>query len=497
MTTPSPYIATYPKDYYSYFPQETVQNEHTQFPISLTTGTLTLTPSPAVQNMMAMSVHSYGKTGLELVLLGTTFAGYIASNRSRLPGDPATLPYAVTEHAAHTTATWNTVATTADQFFEASRLGSQILLNAAQGFETYIFKFSAADQSSGISPGCQPSTSATYSVAVACGVQKVGLHWGENLNAPYPIGDTTLSAEAARLVINAMAGGFTLETVSAPAYSVDTYVHPWVFVEASPNKNIPALASPAVAVSNDGRRRRLVFVNDGGNPTDSAATAPYVAYPLTATFQIAPWAVPATAALVYNCAAAGSMGEVCGIALDSSSLLGAITGATIANGYYNTITVVAPAYSTNVIVAPIIAQTEVDQLAIADTTVYAGANLGSTIGGRASSLTVSTSITATHDATCVSLIKFNVSSASATLTAVLEVTVATAPSQDMVLSVIGLSPFDTTALAWQESTLTWSGAADFLTTPTVIVNSPVNNFVRAHAALPASTRGGSSCARAA
>ena len=39
------------------------------------------------------------------------------------------LPYSVTEHAPHTTALWNTIATTGDVYYEASRLASQILFN--------------------------------------------------------------------------------------------------------------------------------------------------------------------------------------------------------------------------------------------------------------------------------------------------------------------------------------------------------------------------------
>ena len=92
-------------------------------------GVLDLTASRRARRPQAFSVHSYGKTGLGLGQLGTTFVPWIASNRSRLSGDPTVLPYAVTEHAPHTTALWNTVATTGDVCYEASRLGSQILFN--------------------------------------------------------------------------------------------------------------------------------------------------------------------------------------------------------------------------------------------------------------------------------------------------------------------------------------------------------------------------------
>ena len=86
--------------------------------------------------LQAMSVHSYGKTGFGLGALGLEFVPFIAGNRSRLLGDPATLPFVVTEHSPHTTAAWNTIETTADVYYEASRMGSQILFQALNGFSS-------------------------------------------------------------------------------------------------------------------------------------------------------------------------------------------------------------------------------------------------------------------------------------------------------------------------------------------------------------------------
>ena len=40
--------------------------------------------------------------------------------------------------------------------------------------------------------------------------RQVGLHWSENTIAPFPIGDSTLSAEAARLIFTAMARSLPL-----------------------------------------------------------------------------------------------------------------------------------------------------------------------------------------------------------------------------------------------------------------------------------------------
>lgn len=59
-TGASPYAATYRSDYYPYFGQMTVVNEHTQFPVSTATGVQALTKSASVQNMRAFSLHSYG-----------------------------------------------------------------------------------------------------------------------------------------------------------------------------------------------------------------------------------------------------------------------------------------------------------------------------------------------------------------------------------------------------------------------------------------------------
>ena len=115
------------------------------------------------------------------------------------------------------------------------------------------------------------STAATWSPATACGVQKVGLHWAENAIAPFPVGDSTLAAEAARLIYGAMAGSKPLETLSAYSFPTSTTSHPWISV--SGNKNLPSFMVPPMTVVNDGRRRILLFVNDGYNPTDSARAA--------------------------------------------------------------------------------------------------------------------------------------------------------------------------------------------------------------------------------
>ena len=59
-TTPSLFLSDFPNDFYSYYGQVTVQNEHTTFPVSPSKGQLSLQQSRAVQNMNAFSLHSYG-----------------------------------------------------------------------------------------------------------------------------------------------------------------------------------------------------------------------------------------------------------------------------------------------------------------------------------------------------------------------------------------------------------------------------------------------------
>jgi hypothetical protein len=121
------------------------------------------------QNMHSYSVHSYGKTGYELNFMAVNSVAGTAASRKGLSTWPS-LPFSITEHAAHTTASWNAVPTTADVDYEASRLAGQMLYTAAGGWETYIFKMSAMQQSTAITPGCN---SAVASGTAACGVQKV------------------------------------------------------------------------------------------------------------------------------------------------------------------------------------------------------------------------------------------------------------------------------------------------------------------------------------
>jgi hypothetical protein len=47
-------------------------------------------------------------------------------------------PLVVTEHAAHTSGSWNSLPSNADFNFEATRLASQLIRAALNGFETCV-----------------------------------------------------------------------------------------------------------------------------------------------------------------------------------------------------------------------------------------------------------------------------------------------------------------------------------------------------------------------
>lgn len=424
-----------------------------------------------LRGISASSTHAHpGKSGFNLGLVGTSnFGSNIANSRITGFGGPPSLPYAVTEHASHTTANFNSMQTTGDVYFEASRLGSQILFNAVSGFESYIFKYSALEQSSGLGfAGCKAQFgTAGWTTALACGVQKTGLHWAENGVPPFPIGDVTLAGKTASLIYNVMAGGLTLETPGTYAYPPGITTHPWFDVTA--NKNVPTYMAVPVAVVNDGRRRYIVWTNDGFNPTD-AACAPnsptaqtcypdMKAYAMVVDWVIAAWGIPSTTTLVHKMTAYNSFGDVATIGNATSFIAGASTGqtlaaATTAGGSWASVTATVPPYSTHVLIAPLANQVQMEQLVVAaqDTTLVAGANIANTYGS-GTTISVSTSATATHDTTSVAVLQFTVSPALAcqTLTAVLQLTVASVPASDMLMTVIGVNPTDAKQLAWSQS----------------------------------------------
>lgn len=183
---------------------------------------------------------------------------------------------------------------------------------------------------------------------------------------------------------------------------------------------------------------------------------------MTVTLNIAAWNLPVGTSLVQNVVAQGFSSEVYTWPLQVP-----------ASG---NVTFTLPPYSTATITAPARAQTEASLAAVADATLFAGANHAGNFGG-AAGLTVSTSTSAVHDGTAVarrrpltsrprmpllcplrpltpstplpallplpqSLIAFDLGSVNPTavLTAILELTVMTAPASDMLMTARERSP---------------------------------------------------------
>ena len=140
----------------------------------------TNTNSSTWSNMNFYSYHTYGKIGYDM---GADVKSITQSIFNDTQSTTDILPI-VTEHNAHTSSAWDLLNTTADDDFESSRLASQIAnLASSKIYAHFIFKFSIT-----------PSFQAGQDIA------KNGLHWGEIYVSPYNIADTTLSAEAVRLL---------------------------------------------------------------------------------------------------------------------------------------------------------------------------------------------------------------------------------------------------------------------------------------------------------
>ena len=108
----------------------TLTNEHA----SLTARTVS---DPTIQNLNAYSFHTYGKSGSALQTSIKTLSGQV--NYAHTPSS-SPLPVVITEHAAHTAASWDGMQSTAESPFEASRLASQLLRVGSAGFTSYMFK---------------------------------------------------------------------------------------------------------------------------------------------------------------------------------------------------------------------------------------------------------------------------------------------------------------------------------------------------------------------
>ena len=402
---------TFGGDATQFFGEPTIQAERTRYPAS------SGVQNASWSNLQAYSYHSYGKDGAALASDALGLAATVAAARTA-----GALPLAVTEHAAKTSSTWNGDGTTAEDASMASRLAAQLIALSKAGIDGYTFKFSATPSASG-------------------GVVKSGLHWGENGAAPWSVGDTTASAEAARLVISAMAGGRTLYGCDAGS------TRPCAVAVDAPAGTPLALT---LLLSND-RNASFSFA------TSLAALASQAGLQL----------LDGATAVVNELSTAGYRAEV-----------SAMLPLTAASGFALTLPAALPPFAVVSITVPLGSATQIALPPADAVSLFAGTCVAAACGAGAPTLPVATAIGTVHDATSVAMLRFDLSGrgTARAAAAVLELTVASAAA-DSILTVVALT--GAAADAWSSGTLTWRAASWALVDPgSKAVASVGANFVR-------------------
>jgi hypothetical protein len=256
------------------------------------------------------------------------------------------------------------------------------------------------------------------------------------------MGDTTASGEAARMVITRFLGadrkgGKRLLNCTTPS----TY-RPCALIE-------------------DGNHLNLVLVNDGVATATSGAAKPVGLWLNVSLAPLVGAGVQAgSVAVVQELSSAGYWGEV-------SSLV-----TLTAPGYL--LTGQLPPWAVMTVTIPLGRQVVTVLPATDDATLRAGANRGTNFGG-AATLTVGTSITATHDTTSVALLRFDLAAVDGTALdcAVLELSVTAATAGPSVLLIVAVS-----ALSWAQSSVTWVSAPGAVSVPAGAVAAVADNFAR-------------------
>lgn len=179
---------------------------------------------------------------------------------------------------------------------------------------------------------------------------------------------------------------------------------------------------------------------------------------VTLTVNLNSWGLPAGTIIPVTQVSATAFGDV--VALTTLSAAG-------------TITVPAPSASVTLLTAQatgaqtVTALPAVDDACIGPAQPSANYNSGQ--------LTVSTSASADHTNTRVSLLKFQVpkgADSGGLTAAILELTLSQAPAQDMLLSIFGTA-CDT---QWSEASVTWTSAGAFAVNSSIPVNAPITRL---------------------
>jgi hypothetical protein len=123
---------TFDGDATAFFGKPTIANLQLRFPPYANV------TDPTWSNMQAYSYHSYGKEGYDLAKSTKELIQLVNNNHDR-----ADMPIYTTEHASKTASSWNLAESSSDDYFEASRLASQLLWMSMYGLESYVFKMSS------------------------------------------------------------------------------------------------------------------------------------------------------------------------------------------------------------------------------------------------------------------------------------------------------------------------------------------------------------------
>jgi len=407
----------------------TVLNEHTIFPPYATVRNLSW------YNLQGYSYHNYGKSGAQLAADTYSLLQQVQSSHDSVHAAP--LPIQVTEHAAHTSASWASLTTTSDDILEASRLASQILYTAAYGYENYIFKFS-------------------MTVSQLGGQIKSGLHFGDVSTYPYKIGDSTRSGAATRILLKHLQN-------SKPLLSCEVVLS----TLSSLYRNCVTVADEKLSLYH------ILLVNDASSSGSAAVQDRPYNYTLNTSF----------------CALGVLAGSVV-VVTEVSDFNGYVR-----HGEVSRVTVLTeptapfihnvPSGSVMTLTISASPQQWVQLSPSEDTYVTAGIYLTSSSGSSATALRVGTSLTADHSTTHVTFLTFRGIRAHSSFTvALLQLHVSdvdpTGPFTALVLGVS--SPLNLQSSLWTSGSLTWRAVSSRDGVLLVPVYSVYNNvsadFVR-------------------
>lgn len=265
----------------------------------------------------------------------------------------------------------------------------------------------------------------------------------------YIVGDTAMTGEAARLVLKACSG--------------DKYVDTITLAKSTSTQTVPANAFRTSASTRDAARRYFIFINDCAATSGVAADCDTNANPanaadVTLTINLNSWGLPAGTILPVTTVAAGLMGEV--------NMLATLNAA-------GQITVPAPSASVVLVTGQASGTQVVSVLPAVDDAVIAPTQPTGNVNS--DQLTVSTSNTADHSTTRVSLLKFQVPSTAANgglTAAILELTLSKAPAQTMILHLFGAACDS----AWSENTVSWNSAGAFAVNTSIPVNGVISQL---------------------